>query len=114
MPAYISTKYEANNGDIHFIRLSPDYAAQAGNPPAGGVNTNVKAKISKSNREFGIRPRRVILSRTVGTEPDTFKKYTSLPVLTQTAFNTATYALGETITIDQNTWIIVSKQDEDF
>lgn len=114
MPAKITTKYEADNGDIHGITLSPDFEAVAGTAPTGTVSSPVKAKISKSNREYGLRPRGCRLSRIIGTAPDTFKKYTFLPVLTPSAFATATFAIGATITIGGVVWTIVSKEGEDY
>lgn len=114
MPAKVTTKYEADNGDIHGIILSPDFSAQAGTPPTGDVSSPIKAKVSKSNREFGIRPRGCRLSRIIGTAPDTFKKYAFLPVLTPAAFATAAFAIGATITIDGTDWTIAAKVGEDY
>ena len=114
MASQVKVKYEDDNGTIYSLRMSPDFAAQAGTEPTGGVSTDVKPKISKTNREHGIRPRGVRLGRTIGTAPDTFTRYTFLPVLTQTEFNSAAYAIGATITIGTTAWEVVSKQGEDF
>lgn len=114
MAVFTDTKYESDSGDIHGIRLSPERAAVAGAPPAGDVSSPIKALVSKTNRSFGIRPRGVVLSRVIGTAPDTFKKYSFLPVLTPAAFVTATFAIGATITIDGTEWTIASKQSEDY
>lgn len=114
MAARTRTKYEADEGDIYAIILSPDYAAKAGAAPAGTVTSPIKAKVSKSSRAYGIRPRGVTLSRTIGTAPDTFNKTTFLPVLTPSAFSSATFALGATITIGSTTWTIVGKRPEDY
>lgn len=114
MPAFVDTLYLSDNDETHPIRMTPEYAAVAGSPPAGPATSNIKAKVTKSNREFGIRPRRVILSRTVGTGDNAFRKYARLPVLTATAFNSETFALGATVTIDDVAYDIVSKQNEDF
>lgn len=114
MPAKVQTKYEADNGGIYTILLSPDYAAQAGTPPTGVVTSALKVKVSKGNKEFGLRPRGVKLARTVGTAPDTFKKYSFLPVLTPAEFITSAYALGTEITIGGVVWIVVGIQPEDY
>ena len=114
MASQVKVKYEDDNGDIYLMRMSPDFAAEAGNEPAGGVTTDVKPKISKTNREHGIRPRGVRLARTLGTAPDTFTRYTFLPVLTQVQFLSPAYALGASITIGTTAWTVVSKQGEDF
>lgn len=114
MPAKVKTKYEANNGDVHQIVLTPEYAAVAGTAPAGDVTNDIKVKVSKTTREYGLKPRRVTLARTIGSDPDTFVKYSLLPVLTQTAFQSGTFALGATVTIDEVAWEIVAKIPEKY
>lgn len=114
MTARTVTKYEADLGSIHSISLTPDYAAAAGTPPTGDVNNDIKPKVSKTNREFGLRPRGVSLSRTLGTAPDTFKKYAFLPVLTSTDFNGTSYAPGATVTIGGTAWTVVTRVPEDY
>jgi hypothetical protein len=114
MVAFINTKYEGDNGDIHGILLHPDKAAVAGTAPTGTVSSPVKVKISKTNKEYGIRPRGVKLVRILGTAPDTFKKYAFLPVLTSTAFGTGTFAIGSEITVGSVSWTVTSKQGEDY
>lgn len=114
MAARVSTKYESNDGEIHSIGLSADRAAVAGTAPTGAINNSIKAKISKTNGEYGLRPRGVVLTRTVGTAPDTFKKYAFLPVLTAAEYNSAAFAIGVEITIGLIVWTIVSKVPEDY
>lgn len=114
MVAKTVTKYEADSGDIHGILLHPDKAAVAGSPPTGDVSSPIKAKISKTNKEYGIRPRGVRLARIIGTAPDTFKKYAFLPVLTSAAMGTPAFAIGATITIGGVAWIVVSHEGEDY
>lgn len=114
MAAKTTTKYEANDGSIHQLLLEPTRFAQAGTPPTGEIDSNIKAKVSKGDREFGLRPRGVRLARVVGTAPDTFRKYTFLPVLTLTAFASAAFNIGATITIDGTAWEVVGKVPEDY
>lgn len=114
MPALTRTKYEADDGTIHPIRFTADFAAKAGTPPTGAVNSDIKAKITKSNREYGLRPRRVGLARTVGTAPDTFSKTTFLPVLTPTAYASSAFAIDAKITIGTVEWTVISRQGEDY
>lgn len=114
MPAQVRTKYEGNNGTIYAIRMSPDYAAKAGTAPTGAVSSPIAAKISKGNKQFGIRPRGVGLARTVGTAPDTFTKNSFLPVLTKAEIDTPAFAPGATIVIGANTWTVVSQIPEDY
>lgn len=114
MAVLTDTLYEADSGEIHLIRLTPEYAAAAGSPPAGPATSDIIAKVSKGNKEFGIRPRQVRLSRTVGTGADAFRRYASLAVLTPTAFNSATFAKGATVTIDGIDYNVIAKMGEDF
>lgn len=114
MPALARTKYEADDAAIHAIRMTQSFADKAGTPPAGAVNSPIRVKISKSNREYGIRPRGVGLARTIGTAPNTFSKTTFLPVLTPTAFASAAFALDAKITIGTTEWTVISKRGEDY
>lgn len=112
--AFTNGKYEADSGLIHPIRMDSLRYAAAGTPPNGESSSSIKAEIGKSNREFGLRPRGVTLGRTLGTAPDTFVRYSFLPVLRAADFVDATFAAGATITIDSVVWTIISKQNEDF
>ena len=114
MVAKTTLKYQADSSEIHGLILDPNRAAQAGTEPTGDVSSNIKVKVSKGNKEYGIRPRGVRLARIVGTAPDTFRKYSFLPVLTATAFASATYAVGATITIDGVEWEVAAKVPEDY
>lgn len=114
MAARTDTKYEANAGTIHRILLTPEFAAVAGTPPTGAVNSRIRPKVSKTDREFGIRPRGVTLVRTIGTPPDTFKKYTFLVVLTPADWASPGFSEGSTITIGSIDYKVVSLVDEDF
>lgn len=114
MVAKTTTKYEADSGLIHALILDPARFAQAGAPPTANIDSNIKAKVSKSNREFGIRPRGVRLARIVGVAPDTFRKYAFLPVLTPTAYNGTGFTVGSTVTIDGTAWEVVAKVPEDY
>jgi hypothetical protein len=88
--------------------------AVAGAAPGGAVDSPIKVKISKSNREFGIRPRGVQLRRPVnpGATDKIFRSF--LPVLTETSFNSATFALDAQITISGTAWKIIGKVQEDY
>jgi len=111
---FTTTKYESDDGIIHPIRINSTRVAAAGTAPAGAVTSNAYAKISKSNREFGIRPRGVRLVRTLGTGDLAFKKYSFLPVLTSTAWDANTFDPGATVTIDETAWTVAARVPEDF
>lgn len=114
MPVLTDVKYEGNDGVVYNLKISPDYAVAAGTEPVGGVNTDIKPKISKTNREHGIRPRGVRLVRTVGTAPDTFKKYAFLPVLTVVEWASGAYGPGAAISIGTTAYTVSSRLDEDY
>ena len=114
MPVLTDTKYEGNDAQIYKISLTPDYAAAAGTAPTGTITSNIRPKITKGDREFGVRPRGVRLVRTIGTAPDTFKKYAFLPVLTASEWASATYAPGVTVTIGTIDYTVASRINEDY
>lgn len=58
---FVTTRYQATNGDIHPIRVQEetDDAVIEGvtnNPPAGAVTNRIRVKISKNKGEYGISP----------------------------------------------------------
>lgn len=108
------SRYEADNGDIHPIIMSAARLAVAGTPPAGAVSNDIQVKISKGDREAGIRPRRVVLTRTIGTAPNQFTRRTTLPVLTPAAFNSAAFAPAAEITYGGVAWTVLRREGEDF
>lgn len=114
MVARVTKIYESEGGDVHVIKLSPEIAAVAGTDSTGTSTSDIKPKLSKSNREFGLRPRLVIAALTKGTAPDTFKVYKRVPVMTPTQFASAAYANGATLTIDEDDHEIVSRFPEDY
>lgn len=107
-------KYESDSGDVHLGTMDADRIAIAGTQPAEAASSNIRVKISKSNREYGLRPRGVRLARTIGTPPETFVKYSFLPVLTSADFDSPTFGLGQTKTYGGNTWEIIGKINEDY
>lgn len=114
MPALSTVKYEGNDGTVYSLKLTAEFAVAAGTEPTGGVSSDIKPKVSKSNREHGIRPRGVRLVRTVGTAPDTFKKYAFLPVLTAVEWNSGAYSPGAAINVGTTPYTVSSRVDEDF
>lgn len=114
MAARVDLKYESDLGTVHKLSVDPETATAVGTEPAGAIDSDVRPKISKANTEFGIRPRAVRLSRTIGTAPDTFKRYKTLPVLTATEWSSATFAVGVQITIGGIIWTIIGRLPEDY
>lgn len=114
MAVLSEVKYEDQFGAIYNLKLSAISAAAAGTEPTGGVSTDVSPKITKSEREFGIRPRGVRVSKIFGTAPDEFRKYKFIPILTQAEWLSAAYSKGAIVVIDGENWTVTSKVAEDY
>lgn len=110
--AFQDLKYETNSGSIVLIRMSDEEAAATSAEPGGAVTLACHANNSGSRRRFGIHPRGVNLSQTVGTAPDTFNKSKFLALLTPAAVGASGYTVGSSITIDGDTWEVKSEVPE--
>lgn len=100
--------YSRDDGEIQRIRLQPETAAAGDFTSAVGFTLGGFVKVSKTNREFGIRPRGVRLSRVDGNAT----RYRFLPVATASA-QTALLDAG-TVTIGSTSWTVTSTVGEDF
>jgi len=108
MPAFVRAKYQADNADIHPIRLKPETLAAAGAQPAGETTSSISADVRKGKRKFGLGPRGVVIALTVGTAPDTFSRYAFIPVLGAASFNNPPFVTGGTIDYKGASWTVVS------
>ncbi len=86
-------KYEADNGDIHPIRVQPEtltaqFGSTANAAPAGAVNSGFNAKVSKNRRGYGLKARTVHFKWKT-TAPDGYDPngIIGIPVLKQSLFN---------------------------
>lgn len=114
MPALVDGKYESDTGSVHVIKLTQERLTAAGTAPTAAVDSNINVKVSKTNREYGIRPRGVRLSRLVGTAPNQFRRYAFLPVLLASAFDVNPFKKGQTVTIGTTAWTVSSLVKEDY
>lgn len=114
MAFQVGAKYEDDAGVIHPLKITTGFYSAAGSPPAGDITSNVKAQIYKTNREFGLGCRGARLARVVGTAPNTFVKYAFIPILTASAYNTGSFVVGGTVTINSVSWTIISLKPEDY
>lgn len=107
---FTRSRYEADNDDIHPIRVQPETLAAslgggANAAPSGTVNVGISARSSQSSRAFGLRPRQVTLAWT-GEPPTGYddRGTIRIPILTKTRFDaivvggTGTY-LGASVTV---------------
>lgn len=83
--SFVTKKYQTDAGDVAQTRLSAQIAVLAGAEPAAAVTTPFFVKVSKGNREFGIRPRYALYSLSTAVGTRTFKTYLRIPKLTTAA-----------------------------
>lgn len=111
--AFVDTKYETNNTTVISIRTDDELVGLMGTVPAADIDLNIHGIVNGNrSREFGVHPRGVTLARTVGTAPDTFKKYKFLPVLTQSDLSGGSFDIGSTITISTVAWTVQDQVNE--
>lgn len=107
-------KYASNDGTrIYAMKLSSAKAEIAGTAPTGAVTEPIRAKVTRSKRENGFKPRYVTATTPNGATVGSTVAFETFPVLTKSAFDGSTFALGATLTYKTLTYTIVSKQDED-
>lgn len=90
---FVSTWYRTDDGEGYRMRVRSDWSAVwtglAADKPATINQAHVK--VSKSNREYGIRPRYAVLSKTdvggTGDSAVTNVRYLKIPVQTKSASN---------------------------
>jgi len=113
---FSTSKYAADSGNIYSIRVQPEtllatFATVPNTAPAGAVDQEVSAKVSKGNRGIGIKPRSVTV-RWTGAVPDGYdpRGLITIPVLTQTVYNGI--VKGQTANYLGNAAEVVSKSPE--
>lgn len=95
--AFLETKYQADNGDVHPIRVQPETVAAslgtANIAPTGAVTIDLFATARKSKRSYGVGARTARL-RFTGAVPDGYKpgQVLTVPVLTIAVYNGLTRA----------------------
>lgn len=105
--SFTNYAYTAEDGEVYRIRLEEDTATAGGFSATSGFTSSAYVKVSKGNREFGIRPRGVRLSREATATVGRF-----LPCAT----NAQVESLVEqgTVTVGGETWTVTSAQAEDY
>lgn len=109
---FLTSKYETNAGAIHPIRVQPEtlaavIAGVANAAPTSAITSGISARTSNGNRQFGLKPRMVVLEF-VGSVPAGYSgDNVSIPALTPAFFNaavkgaTGTY-LGSAVRVASN------------
>lgn len=105
------SKYQTDANAIHPIRIQPETEFDDNPAPEAGAGNFPFIKISGSRRAYGIHPRKITLSKTVGdADYDTAKVYAKIVVLTKAAFTD--FVIGSTIVYAETDWIVASKTSE--
>lgn len=107
-------KYESDSSTIHLMRLTSEIGTAGGTQPTAEVNSDIRPKLYKSDREFGIRPRYVTCSLVNGTAPNQYITYKRVPVFTATSYASAAYQLGATLAINSVDHKVVGREPEDY
>lgn len=109
------SKYKSDSGLIHPIRLrQATYTTVQGTEPTGDQTSDIPVQVTRSKREFGIRPRGVVIARTIGSGDNAFTEYARLPVLDPEDFSSSTggWVRGSNLSYRGSTWEIVSRFGE--
>lgn len=91
---FVRSFYEADNGEIHPIRVQPETVAAnvgaANTAPAGPATVGISARVSGGARQLGLTARKVRLAFTA-TVPAGYAEDSiiTIPVLTPAAFAAA-------------------------
>ena len=90
---FVRSRYEADAGTIHNIRVQPltltaVVGGGANSAPTGAVDSPISARSSQSARAFGLRPRQVTLAWS-GDPPTGYddRGTIRIPILTPARFN---------------------------
>lgn len=106
-------KYEADNGDIHRIRVQPETVAAniggANSVPAGAVDQASSARVGGGNRQIGVKARSVTV-RFTATVPDGYaeNQLYRVPILTKALYDgitsgaTGTYLGAAVVVVGKN------------
>lgn len=114
MSEYVKTKYLADNGQIHPIRLTIPYFYWGGLPPEGGLTSRIPAMVTKSTSRHGLRPRGFKLYRVTGVSPNTRIVYGFCPLLTREWYDAPWAAPEVEWEVDGLPWRIQALVPEDY
>lgn len=109
MPNFTITNYVTDSGSQRPIRLLQAKLATWNEPGAGPVAGEF-VFANRSAKRYGLFARQFILSRIVGTDPDTATKSVSVPVLDPAVYDAT--PLGDQLSYDGQIWTLASKIGE--
>lgn len=113
-------KYETDKGNVFNVLLDEAEGIDTliGTQPTGDYTENMTVRVSKNRREVGIKPRRVLLTRTIGN-PDTITncliqgadRYKAVPIPTLTRWDAI--ELQDAFTIGGTAYTVQKKISEE-
>lgn len=109
--AFTNIKYQSESGAVYKMRVSDDKLGLAGEDAITAAVTDPNVDVyagGQGRKRHGIHARGVRMSTTVGTAPNTFKKYVFVPCATkaiQTALLASTTVTYKTLTFDSFTTV---------
>lgn len=110
---YDTYGYTTDDGDRAGIRINQlTLALQTTAPTTTGFTVKGTLRSSQGNRQFGIKPRYLRLSRKGGAAPFIKTLYTNLPVLLPADFDA--FVEKSDIVVDGNTYKILKKVNERY
>lgn len=106
-----SYTYEVDETTSVLMRLSQATATAVG-AETGEPTLAFHLKVNSGRSEFGIVPRGLNLSRSVGSEEDSATKNAFVPVATQDALDT--FNIGDELAVGGTTWTIAGKRNQEL
>lgn len=114
--AFTRTRYRADSGDTHPIRVQPEtltaaFGATANGAPTDAIDNPISAKVSNGNRAFGLKPRSVTIVFETNA-PTGYKvgSYIRLPILQPALYTNI--AAGDSVSYLGGTATVVGKNPE--
>lgn len=112
---FILSKYEADSGEIHPIRIQPETIIADTNPaPAGAITQSLRARVGGSSRTYGLHARKIRVTWTApATHPEGYKDggTITLPILSAAAY--AAINIGQTFNYLANSVTVTGKSPEE-
>lgn len=115
---FARTKYQADDGTIHFCRAQPESmtTSPANAAPAGSINAKGQAKVSGSRRTLGLHTRGVVIGIEYPVNAPgqdlVYTKKTFIPILTPETYNSGAFQEGQSITYLSETWVVIDQVPE--
>lgn len=112
-------KYQTDEDNVFNVLLDEATGIDTliGTLPTGAYTENMTIRVTKNNKEVGIRPRMVLLARTINANAadanclvQTAQRYKRVPIPTQTRWDAIT--LNSAFTIGGQSYIVAKKINE--